>query len=144
MNRLSALLVLGGFGLLFTPSAASAQFGPPFGSPFGFPPGTPVIVPSTNPFFYVPQYRYTSGAQITAPTLFGNATIGYRQTAWSVNPPWTWGVAPSYPLYMQGGSYMMGTPNVRGDLVLAAQRDLAKAQREASVQGARDQISGQW
>ena len=45
--------------------------------------------------------------------------------------------------YAQGGSYMTGGANVRNDLALAAQRDLAKAQREAGLPAARSEIAGQ-
>ncbi|MCI0704747.1 MAG: hypothetical protein L0241_27130 [Planctomycetia bacterium] len=132
------LFILGGLGLFLTPTVASAQF--------GLPAGAPVIVPSTNPFFYVPKYRYTYGANITAPTLFGQASIGYQRTYISTTNPALWQFVPVYPSwYSTGGSYMSGNPNVRNDLLKQVQLDMAKAQRDAGMgAGVRNQIANQW
>ena len=136
------MVVLGGAGLLFTPAAASAQF-VGFGMRGPFAP--PVIVPSTNPFFYVPQYRYSSGFALNVPTMFGNTRLGFGQTYWGVNNPYAmaaFSYSYAYPYYAQGGSYMTAGANTRNDFMLAAQRNMAKAQRDATATATRTEISG--
>ncbi len=135
MIRLSALLLLTGAGLLFTPAAAPAQFGM---RPNGFG-GVPIITPSANPFFYVPQYRYSYGTQFN----FGNFSYSSQQYYYGVNPLPGYSLYQSAPSYMQSGSYMTGGGLTRPDLVQAAERELKKAQREAGQPDAKSQIAGQ-
>lgn len=150
MIRLSAPLLLGVTSLLFTPAVASAQFGLR-GGPI-MPGPTPVIVPSFNPFFYVPQYRYASGTSLNFRTMMGNFSFNTRQYYVGIDQP-AWGVFPTVPLwqvyyyyyippYRQYGSYMMGGGIVRPDVVQAASLALSKAQREAAGPGARALIAG--
>lgn len=139
MTRLTILVVLGGAGLLFTPAAASAQF-VGFGLPHrpgfgGF--GAPTIVPSMNPFFYVPRYYATSG--ISIPTMYGG-NLTFRSAYGGIYPPYAYNMP--YQFYGQSGSYMTGSPNTRNDYVLAAQRNMAKAQRDATANATRTEISG--
>ncbi len=137
MIRVSALILLTGAGLLFTPGTAPAQFGPRHG---GF--GGPVIVPSFNPFFYVPQYRYSYGTQLNFNGPIGNFSYSSRQYYYGVDP------YPAYlystPAYLQSGSYMTGGASVRPDLGQQTQRAISQGQRAASLPDAKDQITGQW
>lgn len=130
MTRLTALLAFAGAGFVFSPATASAQFGlaqPNF--------GTPMIVPSFNPFYYVPQYRYDSFMSLNMRTMTGNVNVGMRQFQYGMTNPTTWALAPLAPLYYpQSSSYMSG--DARPNLSLQAQRDLARAQRAMSLPGA--------
>lgn len=131
MTRLTALFALAGAGFVFSPATASAQFG--YGRPNAY--GGPVIVPSFNPFFYVPQYRYQTYSYLNVQTMYGNFSVGTRQFYYGVNNP-AWALAPAYPtFYAQSGSYISGG-SARPNLALEAQRDLARAQRAMSLPGA--------
>jgi hypothetical protein len=146
MGRLAVLLVVVSVGVVLSPARAAAQIGvPPFGFSNGMfvPNRVPVIVPSFNPFYYVPQYAYTSGYRLS----YGGISLGFTQSYVGVSNPfvtsWALNQLQYTPPYGQGGSYITGGTNVNNDLVLAAQRTLMKAQREASTTGARSEISSQ-
>lgn len=131
MTRLTTLMVLAGAGFVLSPSVASAQFG--YGYPSAY--GAPRIVPSFNPFFYVPQYRYQSFSSLNVQTMYGSFSLGTRQYYYGVTNP-AWALAPAYPtFYAQGGSYISGG-SARPNLALEAQRDLARAQRAMGLPGA--------
>jgi hypothetical protein len=155
-----ACVVAGSFGL---PATASAQFGRPFGlgvspyglgmgpyglgpGPFGLPggiPNLPVIPTGINPLNFVPRYYSTTGIGVTGL----NASFGIQQTTLSVNPPInpTPYLIPVIASYGQTGSYMTGGSHVKPNFVVAAQRNLARAQREAAAPaGAKAEIAGQW
>lgn len=151
MKRLASALVLVAAGLLFTPAVASAQFGlrpnPAFPGP------TPVIVPSVNPFFYIPQYRYVGGTNFGFQTMMGNFLFSTRQVYWGLDEP-VWGMYPTVPAwqvyYYYSPAYYKNTPYMIGgglsvsgrpDLLLQQQRAIAQAQRYASTHSARDQIT---
>ncbi|MBP3957184.1 hypothetical protein J8F10_18130 [Gemmata sp. G18] len=129
MIRLTALIILGSAGLAFSPATASAQFGP---RPSGFGP-VPVIVPSFNPFFYVPQYRYQSNTFLNLQGPLGTTTLSTSRYYYGVNPVWS--VAPAYPaIYSQAVGSSYSTMGVRPNVALEAQRDLMRAQRAMSAQ----------
>lgn len=144
MKRLAAVAALVAAALFATPAVASAQFG--LRPNPGFPGSMPVIVPSFNPFFYVPQYRYSYGTNWQFNTTMGNFSFQSRQVYWGVNqfanPYNAAAVYAMTPAYLQGGSYMTGGVGARGDLLLAQQRAVAQAQRYATSPSARDQITG--
>ncbi|VTR91543.1 unnamed protein product [Gemmata massiliana] len=126
MTRLTAIIILGGAGFLLSPTTASAQFGPRAG--LGGP--APIIVPSFNPFFYVPQYRYQSTTFLPGP--FSNTTIWTTRYYYSTNPIWS--VSPAYPaIYSQSLGSSYSSMGVRPNLALEAQRDLMRAQRSMST-----------
>ncbi|MBY0457202.1 MAG: hypothetical protein K2V38_07685 [Gemmataceae bacterium] len=135
MNRRSALVILGvigvAAGVLVTPAVASAQF---FG-PRGGGGGPPVIVPSFNPFYYVPQYRYQSGFYLNVPTMYGNLPVGYSRYAYGINSPnndiWVPQLYPS--VYGQGAVNTYGGASLRPNVGFEVQRDLARAQREMAA-----------
>jgi len=152
MKRVSVLL-LGVAGLMLTPAAASAQFGLPFGSPFGGPfgpqlrplPSLPVLpaLPSLgaltqipNPYSYIPRIQVgIPGAGLVINTrriAVNNIVANYYASGYYASG-----------LYGQNGSYMTGSTGTRTDLLAAQQRAITQAQREASLPGARDQITGQ-
>ena len=130
MTRLFVLLLAAGAGLTLSPASASAQFGP------GYPNfRNPVIVPSFNPFYYVPQYRYQSGFSLNVPTPYGPSTIATSRYYYGVNNPAAV-LGSAYPsLYLQGGSATSGGAGMRTNFALQAQRDLAAAQRAMSAPG---------
>lgn len=146
-------------GLLGWPAPAMAQFGRPFGlgagpyglgpGPFGLPggiphiPHIPIIPTGINPFNFVPRYYSSSAIGVTGL----NASFGLQQTTLSVNPPVTPTpyLIPVIASYGQTGSYMTGASHVKPNYVVAAQRNLARAQREAAPSSAaKSEISDQW
>jgi hypothetical protein len=146
MARLTVVFVLIGGGVLGTSAPAPAQYMMP--PAFGYTGAgrIPRIVPSFNPFYYVPQYRY--GSQFSFATPYGSFGFSSYQSYSAINNPyatlWALNQLQYAPSYAQGGSYLTGGVNTRADLVLAAQRNLAQAQREASTPGARAAIADQW
>jgi len=160
MKRLLLPVVLGVAGLTLTPAAASAQFGRPFGMPLrplpslnplpalpslpALPalPSLPQLAPIPNPFSFVPRV----GTRVDIPN-FGSIVVNARQTArydFVVSQYVGAGMAISPVTYGQGGAYMTGSGNTNSDYVLAAQRNLARAQRDAGLVGAKDEIAAQW
>lgn len=136
MTRLTALFVLAGAGFVLSPATASAQFG--YGRPGVY---GPVIVPSFNPFFYVPQYRYQQSFGLNVPTMYGNLSIGASRYYYGMTNP-AWALAPAAPLfYSPSQSYMSGS-SVRPNFALEAQRDLARAQRAMGRPGATGAATG--
>lgn len=102
------------------------------------PPTLPSLggTPSVSPYYYTPRYAYTSGIQVGG--------ISYRQTYVGINPPVTiYPLSPRYSAYGQTGSYLTGSPSTRADPFVAAQRNLANAQRQAGNAGAKAEIVGQ-
>jgi hypothetical protein len=169
MKRLLWTVGLGVAGLMLLPTTASAQFGPrmmgmgmggpgmspwmmrgsPFGNPFAptlrplpplgrlpTPPSMGSLTRIPNPVGFIPRIRI--------PVQGSGFVLDTRQIA--VN-----NIAANYfasgseaPWYMQSGSYMTGG-SVRGnEIIQTAQREVAKAQREAALGDVRDQIGAQW
>jgi hypothetical protein len=160
MKRLLLSAVLGTVGLTLTPAVASAQFGRPFGmplrplpslsplpSPFSLPalpalPSLRPLGPIPNPFGFVPRV----GTRVSIPN-FGTLTVNARAIAannFVISRYVAAGMAISPFTYWQGGSYMTGSGNTNSDYILAAQRNLARAQREAGALDAKDEIAGLW
>jgi hypothetical protein len=101
------------------------------------------LTPIPNPFAYIPPLGLripgSGGLVINARQIAVSNMIANYYASGSMAP----GLYGPYAQYGQNGSYMTGGTLVRPDLVLSAQRELMKAQREASLPGARDQIYGQ-
>ena len=138
MTRLSTLVLLASTALFATPSLASAQFVRPYGTPYGYglTAGVPRIVPSTNPFYYVPHYSY---GRTYAASAFG-LTVTYSRYASGTGFPSVSADAgpiafPQVTTYGAGGSVMSAGTGLAADYVLRARRNLERAQREAAAPG---------
>lgn len=153
MKRLLLTVVLGVAGLMWTPAAASAQFfGRPYGGPYPHlrPLPYPAMLPALpslgaltripNPYAFIPRIQVGipgSGLVInTRQVALYNIVSNYYASGYYASGAYG-------SVYGQSGSYMTGGMSGRPDLLVAAQRELMKAQREASLPGVRDQISGQ-
>src|SRR6266545_1647955 len=141
MKRLLLLVVLGVAGLMLTPAAASAQFGPPLRplpslAPLPTPFSLGSLSPIPRPFAFIPRVRVPIQGS-------GGLVIDTRRIAINNIVANYFASGAEGSMYGQFGSYMTGGTSVRPDLVQAAQREIMKAQREAALPGARDQISGQ-
>jgi len=154
MKRLTAAFLLITAGLFSTPAVASAQF---FGAPLrpmsplpslpGLPslPSLPALPslrplsPIPNPYAFIPRV----GARVPIP-LFGGVVVDARRVAVrSMIASEYYAVGVAGYLYGQNGAYTTGSPSTRSDLLIAAQREVMRAQREAALPSARDQLSGQ-
>ncbi|MBM3979482.1 MAG: hypothetical protein FJ304_04215 [Planctomycetes bacterium] len=132
MSQTLMLLVLGGVGVLLSASPAAAQF------PRGYP-AVPNIVPSYNPFFYLPQYRYQTSRSLSFSGPYGNFQYNSYRWGVSVNNPYAVAGAAalynSHPLYAVGMSSMSGGTGMPTQLALAEQRAIERAQRAAALPG---------
>lgn len=129
MLRIVALLTTGAAGVLLTPAPAPAQF--QLGGPY-----VPNIVPSHNPFFYIPQYRYYNSRSYGFSGPYGNFQYNSYRWGVSVNNPAAVVAAQSLysnPLYAVGRSTMTSGTPAMNQLALQAQRNLERAQREAAL-----------
>jgi hypothetical protein len=146
-RQFAAAVVLGGAGVLLTPAAAPAQF--MGGGVGGF--GAPVIVPSGNPFFYIPRYARVHRYAITAP---GGMTVSFT-SGWVRPNRWSPAVMEYYwyPSYMSSSGYITGSTGSGGGVynpaAEGAQQDFMRAQRAALMEfrqpaPARTQIYDQW
>jgi hypothetical protein len=164
MKRL-LLVVLSVAGLTALPATASAQFGPrmmgmgmggpgmspwmmrgsPFGNPFAptlrplptlgrlpTPPSLGSLTRIPNPVGFIPRIRI--------PIQGSGFVLNTRQIAVTNMVANYFASGSEGPSYGQYGSYMTGGSVQGNDIILAAQREVAKAQREA----ARDQIGSAW
>jgi hypothetical protein len=138
MSRTFTLLLLGGVGVLLSASPATAQF--PRGNPV-----VPNFVPSYNPFFYLPQYRYQTSRSLGFYGPYGNFQYNSYRWGVSVNNPYAVAGAAalynSHPLYAVGMSSMTGGTGMPTQLALAEQRAIERAQRAASLPGGTDSTS---
>ncbi len=134
MLRIVALLMTGTAGVLLTPAQAPAQF--QLGGPY-----VPNIVPSHNPFFYLPQYRYQTSTSLNFYGPYGNFRYNSYRWGVSVNNPYAVAGAQAYynsnPLYAVGRGTMTSGTAAMNQLALQAQRNLERAQRDAALPGAR-------
>jgi hypothetical protein len=120
MTRVAVLVIFGGIGVLAHPTAAPAQYGMPFGYPAGMSGGygrTPLIVPSLNPFFYVPRYNYQYGTQLSVGGFSLNTYQSYSGVTNPYAAAWALNQLAYVPPYSQGGSYISGGLLTRSDLV---------------------------
>ena len=144
MTRLSVLLLLGGAGIFLTPAAASAQFG--FSRPSAAADARDCAIRSTRSSTSR-RYSYSYGTSFHFNTMMGSFSYTSRQyySGFSpfVNPIYAAGVYQYYaPAYSQSGSYMTGGTAVKSRPRAGRGSGTAKAQRDSSLPGVRDQITG--
>jgi hypothetical protein len=155
MKRLLLAVVLGVVGLMLTPAAASAQFRPhPFGpslrplpslSPLNSLPSLGALSRIPNPYAFIPRIQVglpLSGGLVLNTRQIAINNMAYNYYYASAYYTSAYFASGTYGMYGQSGSYMTGGTLGRPDLVQAAQREITKAQRDASLPGARDLISG--